>query len=161
MTGSRAGYAPYAGAMSALEPRVPQRTAAEPVPAPAAAPSGGGVLGAAYRTLSIGIISVVFLIAFEATAVGTAMPVAARELEGIGLYAFAFSAYFTTSLFGMVLSGQWADRQGPLRPLTVGIGAFAAGLVCSGTAGVMWVFVLGRAVQGSAAGSSSSPCTSS
>lgn len=148
MTGSRAGYAPYAGAMSALEPRVPQRTAAEPVPAPAAAPSGGGVLGAAYRTLSIGIISVVFLIAFEATAVGTAMPVAARELEGIGLYAFAFSAYFTTSLFGMVLSGQWADRQGPLRPLTVGIGAFAAGLVCSGTAGVMWVFVLGRAVQG-------------
>lgn len=148
MTGSHAGYAPYAGAMSALEPRVPQRTAAEPVPAPAAAPSGGGVLGAAYRTLSIGIISVVFLIAFEATAVGTAMPVAARELEGIGLYAFAFSAYFTTSLFGMVLSGQWADRQGPLRPLTVGIGAFAAGLVCSGTAGVMWVFVLGRAVQG-------------
>ncbi|MFG2708941.1 MFS transporter [Streptomyces goshikiensis] len=133
--------------MSALEPRVPQRTAAEPVPAPVAPPEGG-VLGAAYRTLSIGIISVVFLIAFEATAVGTAMPVAARELEGIGLYAFAFSAYFTTSLFGMVLSGQWADRQGPLRPLTVGIGAFAAGLVCSGTAGVMWVFVLGRAVQG-------------
>ncbi|MFE2923074.1 MFS transporter [Streptomyces goshikiensis] len=134
--------------MSALEPRVPQRSAAETVTAPAAAPSEGGVLGAAYRTLSIGIISVVFLIAFEATAVGTAMPVAARELEGIGLYAFAFSAYFTTSLFGMVLAGQWADRQGPLRPLTVGIGAFAAGLVCSGTAGVMWVFVLGRAVQG-------------
>ncbi|MEV7526199.1 MFS transporter [Streptomyces sp. NPDC091371] len=131
--------------MSALEPRVPQ-IAAEPVPA--AAPSPGGILGAAYRTLSIGIISVVFLIAFEATAVGTAMPVAARELDGIGLYAFGFSAYFTTSLFGMVLSGQWADRQGPLRPVTVGIGAFAAGLVCSGTAQVMGVFVLGRAVQG-------------
>ncbi|MFD9356503.1 MFS transporter [Streptomyces sp. NPDC060031] len=128
--------------MSALEPRVPQRTA--PVPPP----PEDGILGAAYRTLSIGIISVVFLIAFEATAVGTAMPVAARELDGIGLYAFAFSSYFTTSLFGMVLSGQWADRQGPLRPLTVGIGAFAAGLVLAGTAGTMWIFVLGRAVQG-------------
>ncbi|MFG2340343.1 MFS transporter [Streptomyces yangpuensis] len=128
--------------MSALEPRVPQRTA--PLPPP----PGGGVMGSAYRTLSIGIISVVFLIAFEATAVGTAMPVAARELDGIGLYAFAFSAYFTTSLFGMVLSGQWADRQGPLKPLTVGIAAFASGLVVSGTAGAMWVFVLGRAVQG-------------
>ncbi|MEV7560316.1 MFS transporter [Streptomyces sp. NPDC089795] len=128
--------------MSALEPRVPQRTA--PIPPP----PQGGILGPAYRTLSIGIISVVFLIAFEATAVGTAMPVAARELHGIGLYAFAFSAYFTTSLFGMVLAGQWADRQGPLRPLTVGIAAFASGLVISGTAGVMWVFVLGRAVQG-------------
>ncbi|GHE40220.1 MFS transporter [Streptomyces vinaceus] len=110
--------------------------------------SEGGVLGSAYRVLSIGIISVVFLIAFEATAVGTAMPVAARELDGIGLYAFGFSAYFTTSLLGMVLSGQWADREGPLRPLTVGIAAFAAGLVCAGTAGVMWMFVLGRAVQG-------------
>ncbi|MFA7761187.1 MFS transporter [Streptomyces sp. NRRL S-448] len=128
--------------MSALEPRVPQRTA--PIPPP----PQGGILGSAYQALSIGIISVVFLIAFEATAVGTAMPVAARELEGIGLYAFAFSAYFTTSLFGMVLAGQWADRQGPLRPLTVGIAAFASGLVISGTAGVMWAFVLGRAVQG-------------
>ncbi len=128
--------------MSALEPRVPQRSVPVP-PQPQ-----GGILGSAYRTLSIGIISVIFLIAFEATAVGTAMPVAARELEGIGLYAFAFSAYFTTSLFGMVLSGQWADREGPLRPLTVGIGGFAAGLVLAGTAGDMWVFVLGRAVQG-------------
>ncbi|MGW6844743.1 MFS transporter [Streptomyces sp. NPDC054958] len=128
--------------MSALERRVPETTAPTPPPPP------GGVLGPAYRTLSIGIISVVFLIAFEATAVGTAMPVAARELDGIGLYAFAFSAYFTTSLFGMVLAGQWADRQGPLRPLTVGIAAFASGLVIAGTAGVMGVFVLGRAVQG-------------
>ncbi|RPF40843.1 putative MFS family arabinose efflux permease [Streptomyces sp. Ag109_G2-6] len=128
--------------MSALEPRISENSDAAPPP------PGGGILGPAYRTLSVGIISVIFLIAFEATAVGTAMPVAARELDGIGLYAFGFSAYFTTSLFGMVLSGQWADRQGPLRPLSVGIGAFAAGLVCSGTAAVMGVFVLGRAVQG-------------
>lgn len=125
---------------------LPQRAAAPAAPIPGH--PKGGVFGPAYRTLSIGIISVIFLIAFEATAVGTAMPVAARELDGIALYAFAFSAYFTTSLFGMVLSGQWADRQGPLRPLTVGIGSFAAGLVCSGTAGAMWMFVLGRAVQG-------------
>lgn len=143
LTGTKPGDASYSGAMSALEPRVPEKTA--PVPPP---PSRAGILGPAYRTLSIGIISVIFLIAFEATAVGTAMPVAARELDGIGLYAFAFSAYFTTSLFGMVLSGQWADRQGPLRPLTVGIASFATGLVVAGTAGTMWVFVLGRAIQG-------------
>ncbi|MBD0420815.1 MFS transporter [Streptomyces sp. TRM S81-3] len=106
------------------------------------------VLSRAYRALSIGIVSVVVLIAFEATAVGTAMPVAARELDGVSLYAFAFSGYFTTSLFGMVLSGQWSDRRGPLAPLTSGIAAFAAGLVLSGTAGAMWLFILGRAVQG-------------
>ncbi|MFJ6553666.1 MFS transporter [Streptomyces luteogriseus] len=107
-----------------------------------------GVLGPGYRALSVGIVSVVLLIAFEATAVGTAMPVAARELDGVSLYAFAFSGYFTTSLFGMVLSGQWADRRGPLGPLTTGIASFGAGLLLSGTAGSMWVFILGRAVQG-------------
>jgi MFS family permease len=106
------------------------------------------VLSRPYRALSIGVVSVVLLIAFEATAVGTAMPVAARELDGVSLYAFAFSGYFTTSLFGMVLSGQWADRRGPLGPLTWGIASFAAGLLLAGTAGAMWLFILGRAVQG-------------
>ncbi|MEB8337960.1 MFS transporter [Streptomyces endophyticus] len=107
-----------------------------------------GVLGRTYRALSIGIVTVVLLIAFEATAVGTAMPVAARELDGVSLYAFAFSGFFTTSLFGMVLAGQWADRSGPLGPVTAGIGAFAAGLLLAGTAGSMWMFIAGRAVQG-------------
>ncbi|CAM5441812.1 MFS transporter OS=Streptomyces aurantiogriseus OX=66870 GN=GCM10010251_67210 PE=4 SV=1 [Streptomyces aurantiogriseus] len=69
------------------------------------------VLGRSYRALSVGIVSVVLLVAFEATAVGTAMPVAARELDGVSLYAFAFSGYFTTSLLGMVLAGQWSDRR--------------------------------------------------
>jgi MFS family permease len=106
------------------------------------------VLSRSYRSLSIGIVSVVLLIAFEATAVGTAMPVAARELDGVALYAFAFSGFFTTSLFGMVLAGQWADRRGPLGPVTAGIGVLAAGLLLAGTATAMWAFVLGRAVQG-------------
>lgn len=106
------------------------------------------MLGRPYRALSIGITSVVLLIAFEATAVGTAMPVAARELDGVSLYAFAFSGYFTTSLFGMVLAGQWSDRRGPLGPVTAGIASFAVGLLLSGTAQAMWPFILGRAVQG-------------
>ncbi|MBD0708138.1 MULTISPECIES: MFS transporter [unclassified Streptomyces] len=142
--------------MSALEPR---DAAADPDIAvglppdpgariPAHDDTKGSVLDAAHRALSIGIVSVVLLIAFEATAVGTAMPVAARELDGVSVYAFAFSAYFTTSLFAMVLAGQWSDRTGPLAPLTTGISAFAAGLLLSGTAGTMWLFILGRAVQG-------------
>ncbi|MFG2148651.1 MFS transporter [Streptomyces sp. NPDC048696] len=112
------------------------------------APRLDGVLGRAHRALSIGTISVVLLIAFEATAVGTAMPVAARELDGVSLYAFAFSAYFTTSLFGMVVAGQWADRRGPLGAVAVGVSAFGAGLLLSGTAVNMWTFIGGRAVQG-------------
>ncbi|MCL2550738.1 MAG: MFS transporter [Actinomycetia bacterium] len=108
----------------------------------------GGVLGREYRALTLGIVSVVLMIAFEATAVGTAMPIAARDLDGLGLYAYAFSGFFTTSLLAMVVSGQWCDRGGPLPPLAAGIGGFAAGLVISGTAQSMGVFVLGRAVQG-------------
>ncbi|NYV78601.1 MFS transporter, partial [Streptomyces sp. UH6] len=118
------------------------------VPDPLDAHPEESVLGRSHRALSIGIVSVVLLIAFEATAVGTAMPVAARELNGVELYAFAFSAFFTTSLFGMVVSGQWADRRGPLGPVALGIASFGAGLVISGLSGTMWVFVLGRAVQG-------------
>ncbi|MDT9681284.1 MFS transporter [Streptomyces sp. TRM76323] len=138
--------------MSAPDPTVAD-TVTDKTTTDTAAPSppergGGSVLDREHRALSVGIVSVVLLIAFEATAVGTAMPVAARELDGVPLYAFAFSAYFTTSLFGMVLAGQWADRSGPLGALATGIGAFGAGLVVSGTAGAMWLFILGRAVQG-------------
>lgn len=135
--------------MTVLEPRDADVAAAALPDAPdLRAEPADTVLGRAYRALSVGIVSVVLLIAFEATAVGTAMPVAARELHGVPLYAFAFSGYFTTSLFGMVLAGQWADRRGPLGALTAGIAAFAAGLLLAGTAGTMWVFILGRAVQG-------------
>ncbi|MFF9166262.1 MULTISPECIES: MFS transporter [unclassified Streptomyces] len=136
--------------MTALEPRddaVAHDQAADEV-GTGTQGSRETVLSRSYRALSIGIVSVIVLIAFEATAVGTAMPVAARELDGVSLYAFAFSGYFTTSLFGMVLAGQWSDRRGPLGALTCGIGAFGAGLLLSGTAGAMWLFIAGRAVQG-------------
>ncbi|WP_409471824.1 MFS transporter [Streptomyces sp. HC307] len=131
--------------MAALEPRDTDVADTRTVPSES---DSEGVLSRSYRALSVGIVSVVLLIAFEATAVGTAMPVAARELDGVSLYAFAFSGYFTTSLFGMVLAGQWSDRRGPLGALTTGIAAFAAGLLLSGTAAAMWPFILGRAVQG-------------
>lgn len=109
--------------MSALEPRDAEAdtdtagdVAGRPGPRAVADDTKGSVLDPAHRALSVGIVSVVLLIAFEATAVGTAMPVAARELNGVSLYAFAFSAYFTTSLFAMVLAGQWSDRRGRSRP---------------------------------------------
>ena len=131
---------------------VAQRKPADGLAPGDAEEGAGGILGREYRALTLGVVSVVLLVAFEATAVGTAMPVAARDLHGLGLYAFGFSGYFTTSLLAMVVSGQWCDRRGPLAPLTAGIALFAAGLVVSGTAHTMGVFVLGRAVQGCGGG---------
>ncbi|WFB09241.1 MFS transporter [Streptomyces sp. LX-29] len=115
---------------------------------PSAPVDGDTVLSRRYRALTLGIISVVSLVAFEASAVNTAMPVAAHALDGVELYAFAFSGYFTASLFAMVLSGEWCDRRGPLLPLFTGIAGFCAGLLISGSAQQMWMFVGGRAVQG-------------
>ncbi|MQS12448.1 MFS transporter [Streptomyces kaniharaensis] len=123
-------------------------TSVDSAPPPRENDPGGGVLSGRYRALTLGIVSVVLLLAFEATAVNTAMPVAARQLNGIGLYAFAFSGYFTTTLFALVVSGQWCDRRGPLQPLFTGIVVFGAGLVVAGTAPGMWLFVAGRAIQG-------------
>ncbi|MFI6446102.1 MFS transporter [Kitasatospora sp. NPDC050543] len=125
-------------------------TSVDPAPdqRPPGADDPGGVMGVRYRALTLGIVSVVLLLAFEATAVNTAMPVAARQLDGLGLYAFAFSGYFTTTLFALVVSGQWCDRRGPLQPLFTGIAVFGAGLVMAGAAPGMWPFVAGRAVQG-------------
>ncbi|MYT30641.1 MULTISPECIES: MFS transporter [unclassified Streptomyces] len=139
-TATTATTAPEAGQVPGAGERTP----------PAAPPTegSGGVLGREHRALTLGIISVVSLIAFEASAVNTAMPVAARALDGIGLYAFAFSAFFTASLFAMALSGVWSDRRGPLAPLFSGIAAFGAGLVIAGGAQSMGMFVAGRGVQG-------------
>ncbi|MFJ2579790.1 MFS transporter [Kitasatospora aureofaciens] len=123
-------------------------TSVDSPPIPLENDPGGGVLGGRYRALTLGIVSVVLLLAFEATAVNTAMPVAARQLDGLGLYAFAFSGYFTTTLFALVVSGQWCDRRGPLQPLFTGIAVFGAGLVVAGAAPDMWLFVAGRAIQG-------------
>ena len=110
------------------------------------------VLGPDYRALTIGILAVVSLIAFEAMAVATAMPVAVRDLAGLRFYALAFSAFLTTSLVGMVVAGDVSDRRGPFLPFVVAVVTFGVGLVLAGVATSMWPFVLGRAIQGFGAG---------
>jgi MFS family permease len=107
-----------------------------------------GILSPPYRRLTVGIVATVVFIAFEAMAVATAMPRAVRDLDGLPMYAWAFSAYFTASLFAMVLSGEACDRRGPRLPLLAGAVVFTSGLIVAGTAQGMWPFVAGRAAQG-------------
>ncbi|MGK5552491.1 MFS transporter [Actinomadura kijaniata] len=112
----------------------------------------GGVLAGRFRAPTIGIVMLVTLLAFEAMAVGTAMPVVARDLDGLALYAWGFSATLIASVLATVLSGGWTDRSGPVRPLMAGLAAFVAGLLVAGLAPTMWLFVAGRAVQGVGSG---------
>ncbi|XVQ10843.1 MFS transporter [Spirillospora sp. CA-255316] len=107
-----------------------------------------GVLGRRYRAATLGIVLVVTLMAFEAMAVTTVMPVIARELDGLALYAWGFSATLIAGVPANVLAGGWVDRSGPSRPMLTGLAAFVAGLAIAGAAANMWIFVAGRAVQG-------------
>src|SRR3954464_3174770 len=90
----------------------------------------------------------VTFIAFEAMAVGTAMPTAVAELHGLAWYAWPFSAFLVAQVVGMVLGGGRGARRGARVALPWGVAAFAAGLLTAGLAGNMAVFVVGRAVQG-------------
>ncbi|MBB6548259.1 MFS transporter [Nonomuraea rubra] len=107
-----------------------------------------GVLSPQYRALSIGLVALVTLQAFEAMAVATAMPVVARELDGMSLYNLAFSATLAASVIATVLGGRWSDVRGPLRPIGAGVVTFVAGLLLAGLAPTMELFVAGRFVQG-------------
>ena len=94
------------------------------------------------------MVGVVVAVAFEAIAVATAMPVAARELDGLRFYGLAFSVFLTASLLGMVVAGDVCDRRGPVRPFVAAAVTFALGLLLAGLATEMWVLVVARAVQG-------------
>ena len=100
------------------------------------------------RTALAGIIALVSLVAFEALAVSTAMPVVATDLGGLRHYGLAFSLFLTTSLLGMVVAGGWTDARGPLVPTAAGMAAFSVGLVVSGTASTFAVMLAGRVVAG-------------
>ena len=104
------------------------------------------------RWTTVGSIALIFLGAFESLAVTTIMPTISKELDGEQLYSLAFSATLAASIVGTVVSGGWADRRGPSRPLIVAMAVFLVGLILSGTATSMLVFVIGRFLQGLGSG---------
>ena len=104
------------------------------------------------RSLAVGLCVAVVAVAFEAISVATAMPAAARELDGLDLYAWAFSLFLIGQLFATVAGGRLCDRIGPARPMVGGIALFALGLVVAATAQTMVQLILGRLLQGLGSG---------
>ena len=104
------------------------------------------------RALTIGLCTAVVAIAFESIAVATALPAAARELDGLGIYAWAFSMFAVGMLFATVAGGRIADRVGPARPMIGGMGVFTIGLVVAATSQNMEQLIAGRLVQGLGSG---------
>ncbi|HSJ00129.1 MAG TPA: MFS transporter [Patescibacteria group bacterium] len=104
------------------------------------------------RLLTAGLIGLVTAAAFEGMAVPTVLPAMVRELGGLDLYGWAFSAFWLTNIIGITLAGSDADRQGPARSLIVGTILFAGGMVVSGLADGMPAVIAGRAIQGFGSG---------
>jgi MFS family permease len=104
------------------------------------------------RALTVGLVLTITFIASEALAVVTIMPLVARDLHGLGLYGWVFSAFMLGNILGIVAAGRQADRYGPARPFLAGLVLFGAGLTIAGLAPSMAVLVAGRALQGIGAG---------
>jgi len=113
---------------------------------------GGGIWAPARRLLTVGLVLAITLVAFEALAIATILPVVGRQLGDLRLYGWVFSAFLLASLIGIVVAGTLADRVPLWRPMLAGLALFALGLVIGGTAPDMAVLVAGRAVQGLGAG---------
>ncbi|MEV4627545.1 MFS transporter [Micromonospora sp. NPDC049523] len=115
-------------------------------------PSAGGLFGRRFRGLSVGMVALISLLAFEALAVATAMPTIAHALDGLRLYALAFGGPAAAGVVTMVVAGMWSDARGPAAPVWHGVGWFVVGLVVAGTAPTMVQFVIGRVLQGLGSG---------
>jgi MFS family permease len=105
-----------------------------------------------YRVLTTCIVLLITLLAFDEMAITSIMPLIARDLHGVHLYAWAFSLTLIGSLVGTVAGGGWADASGPAAPMMTGTGTFLAGLLTAGLAPDMGLFVAGRVIQGLGAG---------
>jgi MFS family permease len=111
-----------------------------------------GLFAPERRALTVGLVLTVTLVAFEALAVVTILPVIKDDLGGLRLYGWVTSAFFLGTLVGIVVAGAESDRRGPGPPYLLGVLLFSAGLVIGGLAPTMLILVLARALQGIGAG---------
>jgi MFS family permease len=107
---------------------------------------------AARRALTVGLVSVVTLVAFESLAVVTVLPDIEADLGGLAWYGWVTTAFFLGTMVGIVFAGDQADRRGAGPPFVIGLVLFATGLLIGGLAPAMPVLVAGRLVQGFGAG---------
>jgi MFS family permease len=111
------------------------------------------LFAAGRRGLTLGLILTITLVALESLAIGTVMPMVARDLGDLQLYGWVYSAFFLGSLIGIVVTGGALDRMPLWRPFGAGLGLFALGLTLGGLAPTMPILVAARFVQGLGGGS--------
>ncbi len=129
-------------------PPAPHRRTGRSVPhasqvaTPASSPPPPG------RALTVGLLLTVVCIALDGLAITTVMPIAVRELGGLAIYGWAFSAFMLASVVGITVSGRLTDRRGPGDAFAAGLTLFSLGLLGGGAAPSMAWLIVARTVQG-------------
>lgn len=107
---------------------------------------------AEQRLLATGMVLAVMLVAFEVTAVITALPTISDELSGDSLYGVSLAIYTLANLVALVAAGELSDRKGPALPFAICIVVLVVGLVVAAAAPSMLWIVIGRGLQGAGTG---------
>ena len=108
------------------------------------------LFGPSQRAVTVGIVLLITLVAFENMGVGTAMPALIADLGSVSSYGWPFLAFIATNVVGTVLAGRWSDAHGPKAVLLGAPAVFGLGLLVAGTAGTMTQLLVGRVSRGSA-----------
>jgi MFS family permease len=108
----------------------------------------GGPFSYGLAPVTLAILALVSVVAFEAMALSAVMPRIAQDLGAIRLYGIAFSALLTAQLVGIVLAGVFTERHGPLPGMMAGQALLAIGSAVCAVAPNFGFFVLGRLVAG-------------
>lgn len=105
-----------------------------------------------HRALAVGLVMATSLVAFETTALLTALPTISDELDGDWLYGATIAAYMLADIIGLVVVGSLVDRRGPRFPFAASLATFILGLGVAAVANTMIVVLIGRVLQGAGAG---------
>jgi MFS family permease len=110
------------------------------------------LFGPTQRAVTVGIVLLITLVAFENMGVGTAMPALIADLGTVSQYGWPFLAFIATNVIGTVLAGRWSDAHGPKAVLLGAPAVFGLGLFVAGTASTLTQLLIGRVLQGLSAG---------
>src|ERR1700761_9428844 len=104
------------------------------------------------RALAAALVLLVTVVAMEAMAVITILPVIKKDLGGLAWYGWVVAGFALAQIAAIPATGRLLDRGHPAIPLIIGIGAFGAGLLVGALAVNMPMLVSGRILQGLGAG---------
>jgi MFS family permease len=116
--------------------------------AQSAPPRWREVFTGARGRLTTGLLILEALVAVEILVVAAILPAVQRDLQGLQLYGWNFTALTLASFGAVPIAGKLTDRLGPRSVLAAAVAVYALGLALAASAPTMLVLVVARFVQG-------------